>query len=40
MQSGAAGVFFGRNIFQSDNMPALLQRVRSALAERVPVQGK
>lgn len=32
MQSGAAGVFFGRNIFQADNMPQLLQRVRSELA--------
>ena len=33
MQSGAAGVFFGRNIFQADDMPALLQRVRSELAK-------
>ncbi len=32
MQSGAAGVFFGRNIFQSDNMPELLRRVSSELA--------
>jgi DhnA family fructose-bisphosphate aldolase class Ia len=32
MQSGAAGVFFGRNIFQADNMPELLRHVRSELA--------
>jgi DhnA family fructose-bisphosphate aldolase class Ia len=32
VQSGAAGVFFGRNIFQADNMPGLLQRVREVLA--------
>jgi DhnA family fructose-bisphosphate aldolase class Ia len=32
MQSGAAGVFVGRHIFQADDMPGLLQRVRSALA--------
>ncbi|HTS07700.1 MAG TPA: hypothetical protein VMP68_19140 [Candidatus Eisenbacteria bacterium] len=33
MQSGAAGVFFGRNIFQADDMPGLLARVRSELAQ-------
>jgi DhnA family fructose-bisphosphate aldolase class Ia len=32
MQAGAAGVFFGRNIFQADNMAELMPRVRSALA--------
>jgi DhnA family fructose-bisphosphate aldolase class Ia len=36
VQSGAAGVFFGRNIFQADDMPRLLQRVRSELAARSP----
>jgi fructose-bisphosphate aldolase, class I len=36
MQSGAAGVFFGRNIFQADDMPALLRRVRSELAQARP----
>jgi DhnA family fructose-bisphosphate aldolase class Ia len=35
VQAGAAGVFFGRNIFQADNMAELLQRVRSALASKV-----
>ena len=40
MQAGAAGVFFGRNVFQADNMAELLQRVRSALASRVSVQGQ
>lgn len=39
MQSGAAGVFFGRNIFQSDNMPELLRRVCSELAVK-PTSGK
>ncbi|HVO62110.1 MAG TPA: hypothetical protein VMT53_14320 [Terriglobales bacterium] len=39
MQAGAAGVFFGRNIFQADNMAELLQRVRSALASKVSAQG-
>jgi DhnA family fructose-bisphosphate aldolase class Ia len=39
MQSGAAGVFFGRNIFQSDNMAELLRRVRSVLSGRVSAQG-
>ena len=34
MHSAAAGVFFGRNIFQSANMPDLLLRIRSALADR------
>ncbi|MGA8867412.1 MAG: hypothetical protein WB510_10615 [Candidatus Sulfotelmatobacter sp.] len=36
VQSGAAGVFFGRSIFQADDMPKLLQRVRSELAVRTP----
>jgi DhnA family fructose-bisphosphate aldolase class Ia len=40
MRSGAAGVFFGRNIFQSANMSELLLRIRSALAEKSSVQGK
>jgi DhnA family fructose-bisphosphate aldolase class Ia len=40
VQSGAAGVFFGRNIFQADNMPELLQRVRSILGDQTPPQGK
>jgi DhnA family fructose-bisphosphate aldolase class Ia len=40
MQSGAAGVFFGRNIFQSANMAELLLRMHSALGEKATVQGK
>ena len=40
MHAGAAGVFFGRNIFQSANMSELLLRIRSALADRPPVRGK
>ncbi len=39
VQSGAAGVFFGRNIFQAGNMPTLLQRVREVLAGQGPAQG-
>lgn len=37
--AGAAGVFFGRNIFQAADMNGLLQRVRSVLAGRVVAQG-
>ena len=40
VQSGAAGVFFGRNIFQADNMAGLLQRVREVLAGQGSAQGK
>jgi DhnA family fructose-bisphosphate aldolase class Ia len=32
-KSGAAGVFFGRNVFQAANMPVLLQQIRTVLAE-------
>ncbi len=38
VQSGAAGVFFGRNVFQADNMPVLLQRVRTVLAGGEPAR--
>jgi len=38
MQAGAAGVFFGRNIFQADNMPELLRRVRGALGAKAAAQ--
>lgn len=36
MQSGAAGVFFGRNVFQADNMPELLGAIRGVLSETRP----
>ena len=39
MQSGAAGVFFGRNIFQADDMPGLLARVRSELEQARPKES-
>jgi len=39
VQSGAAGVFFGRNVFQAENMSALLRRVRAVLKGREPAQG-
>jgi DhnA family fructose-bisphosphate aldolase class Ia len=39
VEAGAAGVFFGRNLFQSDNMPTLLQRLRSVLAGKASAQG-
>jgi DhnA family fructose-bisphosphate aldolase class Ia len=29
--AGAAGVFFGRNVFQADNMGAFLAQARAAL---------
>jgi DhnA family fructose-bisphosphate aldolase class Ia len=29
--SGAAGVFFGRNVFQAPDMPAFLQQARAVL---------
>jgi DhnA family fructose-bisphosphate aldolase class Ia len=32
--AGAAGVFFGRNVFQADDMDAFLQNARAALDER------
>jgi fructose-bisphosphate aldolase, class I len=35
-QAGAAGVFFGRNVFQADNMHSFLQRARAILDSRVP----
>lgn len=31
--AGAAGVFFGRNVFQADDMPAFLRAARAALNE-------
>lgn len=31
MKAGAAGVFFGRNVFQADDMPAFLKRARAIL---------
>lgn len=31
--AGAAGVFFGRNVFQADDMPAFLRNARAALNE-------
>lgn len=40
MQSGAAGVFFGRNIFQADDMPKLLERVREELAQMQPKETR
>jgi len=33
-QSGAGGIFFGRNVFQADDMGRLLQKVRAVLDER------
>jgi DhnA family fructose-bisphosphate aldolase class Ia len=29
--AGAAGVFFGRNVFQADNMSAFLEQARAAI---------
>jgi class I fructose-bisphosphate aldolase len=40
VEAGAAGLLFGRNIFQADNMPDLLHRVRTVLASKPPTQGR
>jgi len=32
-EAGAAGVFFGRNVFQADDMDAFLKNARAALTE-------
>ncbi len=32
VQSGAAGVFFGRNVFQAENIPGLMQRLHTVLS--------
>jgi DhnA family fructose-bisphosphate aldolase class Ia len=32
LQAGAAGVFFGRNVFQAKNIPGLLQRIHAELS--------
>jgi len=37
MQSGAAGVFFGRNVFQAENIPELLQRIHAELKASTPL---
>jgi len=31
VDSGAAGVFFGRNVFQAENIPALMQRLHAVM---------
>jgi DhnA family fructose-bisphosphate aldolase class Ia len=31
VEAGAAGVFFGRNVFQAENMPSFLQQARAIL---------
>jgi fructose-bisphosphate aldolase / 2-amino-3,7-dideoxy-D-threo-hept-6-ulosonate synthase len=40
MQSGAAGVFFGRNVFQAENIPELLRRIHIELRTSMPVARK
>ena len=37
MQSGTAGVFFGRNVFQSEDIPALMQRIHNELRSGKPL---
>lgn len=36
VQSGAAGVFFGRNVFQAENIPNLMQRLHAVLSKQAP----
>lgn len=38
VQAGAAGVFFGRNVFQAENIPSLMQRLHAVLASQAPRQ--
>lgn len=33
MHAGAAGVFFGRNVFQAKNIPALMERIHTVLRD-------
>jgi fructose-bisphosphate aldolase, class I len=42
VSAGAAGVFFGRNVFQADNMHSFLQQARTILDTRAahPAPGK
>lgn len=35
VQSGAAGVFFGRNVFQAESIPVLMHRLHAVLREDV-----
>jgi DhnA family fructose-bisphosphate aldolase class Ia len=34
VRSGAAGIVFGRSVFQAPDMPAFLSRLRAALREQ------
>ena len=36
VQSGAAGVFFGRNVFQAENIPSLMKRLHAVLISQAP----
>lgn len=38
VQSGAAGVFFGRNVFQAENIPSLMQRLHAVLGSQATRQ--
>ena len=38
VQSGAAGVFFGRNVLQAENLPTLMQRLHAVLGSQAPRQ--
>jgi DhnA family fructose-bisphosphate aldolase class Ia len=40
VDSGAAGVFFGRNVFQSENIPALMRRLHTVLRGKSGPQGE
>ena len=39
VESGAAGLFFGRNIFQAENISRLMQQLRAVLADRPTQRG-
>lgn len=40
MRAGAAGVFFGRNVFQAKNIPGLMERIHAELRGQTGKRGR
>lgn len=40
MRAGAAGVFFGRNVFQAKNIPELMERIHAVLRGQTGKRGR
>jgi DhnA family fructose-bisphosphate aldolase class Ia len=40
MRAGAAGVFFGRNVFQAKNIPGLMERIHAVLRGQTGKRGR